>query len=279
VTILNPKRFLQIWDITCSSATLAAFLEEQGWECMVIARKAFDRHNCGAEFTNYNLVEGRALNFYREVLRAIRQFKPSVILIRYIFNILPLVRLFAPHTPLIMQFHGGDLRRFIDGVLVERKKLPWQARLATKVIVSTRDLEKWGEYYGTPIHPMFKPGPPDKRKAGTALHIKTGAAIGTEERAMQFAEANGLELTIIDRTKGEKVAHVEMPQLLQQYEWYIDIKNLTSSKVLSKTAIEFLHTSSADLPCKVYTDSGEVVTSFKTTTNEEYLALLNGLIR
>lgn len=275
---MKAKKLLQIWDITCSSATLAAFLKEKDWNCLVVTRKAFDKYNCSAEFENYRLIEGRALNFYREVVRSIRHFKPSVILVRYIFDILPLVRVFAYRTPLIMQFHGSDLRRFQNGVLIARKRLPWQARLATRIIVSTRDLEQWGEYYGTPIHPMFKPGPPGRRKPGTALHIKTEAARDTEYRAREYAEKMGLEITVIDRTKGEMMPHAMMPQFLQQFEWYLDIKDLTSSKVLSKTAIEFLRTSGPDLQCKVYTDSGEVVASFETTTNDEYLELLESML-
>ena len=64
-----------------------------------------------------------------------------------------------------------------------------------------------------------------------------------------------------------------------EYEWYLDLKGLTSSTVLSKTGIEFLQTSSPESPAKVLTDSGEVLTSFNTTSNEEYFQLVESLVK
>ena len=83
----------------------------------------------------------------------------------------------------------------------------------------------------------------------------------------------------MDRTEGDYIPHEEMPELLSKYEWYFDLKGLTSKEVLSKTAIEFLHTTSLQSPGKVLTDTGDVVTDFKTTTLKDYLDLLERMIR
>lgn len=268
---MTRKRLLQIWEITCSSATLANFLEENGWRCQVVAREAFDKHNCAKGFWDYKLVAGRARRFYWEVAKAIIRFNPSLVLVRQNYEIIPLVRLLAPFTPIIMQFHGAEVRH--------RKSLPWQARLASKRISSTKDIEKWGEYYGTPLNPMFQPSTKGIRKKGTALFIRID--VGSKDcldEAMQFAKQNELELTVIDRTIGEAIPHTEMPEMLAKFEWLLDLKGLTSKEVLSKTALEFLRTTSPESPGKVLTDTGTIVTEFQTTTLEDYLELVESFV-
>lgn len=268
---MTLRRLLQIWEITCSSATLARYLEQNGWQCQVIARKEFDKHNCASRFSNYISVPGRARMFYWEVAKAVIRFNPSVILVRQNYEILPLCKLLAPRTPIIMQFHGAEVRH--------RKKLPWQARLATTRLVSTRDIAEWGEYYGTPIDPMFQPASRGVRRPGTALFIRIDA--GAKDCLMdakRFASENGLDLTIIDRITDDNIPHTEMPVLLQKFDWYLDLKGLTSKDVLSKTALEFLRTTSPESPGKVLTDTGDVVTQFAATTLEEYLDLVESLV-
>jgi hypothetical protein len=267
---VKAKRLLQVWEISCSSATLSRYLEKHGWKCLVVTRESFDKHNCGKEFWNYRLVPGRARHYYLEIVKAILTFRPTLILVRQNFEVLPLIRLFAPTTPIIMQFHGLEVRG--------RSTLPWQSLLATKRICSTKDIAQYGTYYGTPIHPMFKKAPPGVRKKGTALFVRgyLGEADALD-KAIQYAKDHGLELDIIDRTKGEQIPHEEMPDLLQKYEWYLDFKNMTTRDVISKTAIEFLQTTSDESVGKVVTDAGDILTEFKTTQLSDYLELVNRL--
>ncbi|MHA2133314.1 MAG: hypothetical protein ACW99J_05550, partial [Candidatus Thorarchaeota archaeon] len=63
-----------------------------------------------------------------------------------------------------------------------------------------------------------------------------------------------------------------------KYEWYLDLKGLTSSAVLSKTAIEFLHTADSESPGKVLTDTGDIVTRFSTTSLDDYLELIESML-
>ena len=268
---MKEKKLLQIWDITCSSATLAEYLEDCGWRCKVIVREAFHKHSCSEEFWDYVRVPGGVGKFCFDVAKTILSFRPSIILVRQVYEILPLVRVIAPFTPLIMQFHGHEVRYC--------KTLPWQASLATKRISSTRDIERWGDYYGTPIHPMFKPPPSGVRKPGTALFIRINlGAKDCLQEAKAFAKDRDLELTVIDRTQGQQIPHIEMPGILQKYEWYLDLKGLTSQYVLSKTAIEFLHTTAPDAPGKVLADTGDIVTSFNTTQLSDYVEFLENFI-
>ncbi|MHA1928259.1 MAG: hypothetical protein ACTSV2_06740 [Candidatus Thorarchaeota archaeon] len=268
---MQKPRLLQIWDITCSSATISSYLEKNGWRCKVIIREAFHKNHCSKEFHDYVMIPGGIPRFYLSVLYTIRKFRPNLIVVRQNSDVLPLIKLVAPFTPIVMHFHGAEVRN--------RKTLPWQAKLATRRLASTRDITKWGEYYGTPINPMFKPPKEGVRKARTALfiRIKQGAKDCIEE-AKAIAKERGLELTIKDRTTGSFIAHEKMPEMLQRFEWYFDLKGLTSKTVLSKTAIEFLHTTSPESPGKVITDTGDVVTSFHTTSLEDYLELFNSLV-
>lgn len=269
---MRSRKFLQIWDITCSSATLASYMSERGWKCKVLYREQFHKHDCKDEFDDYILVPGRALNFYLAIPDIIFSFGPDVILIRQMYEIVPLVRILAPFTPIIIQFHGNEVRY--------RGNIPWQANMADVRISSTKDISMYGEYFGTPIHPMFVPAPPGTRRKGKALFIGTGPKVKTSmEKAIEFAEKNNLNLDIINRTKGEKIPHHQMPEKLSQYEWYLDLKGLTSRTVLSKTAIEFLHTSNENFPGKVLTDTGEIVTDFSTTNLKDYYELIEGLVK
>lgn len=273
---MTKRKLLQIWDITCSSVILGNYLEKQGWQCQIISREVFDKHKCSEGFDNYKLIPGRARKFIWEIIKSIYTFKPSLILLRQNFQILPIIKMFAPFTPVILQFHGEEIRHC--------KNFPWQTRLATTRIVSTRDLVKWGRFYSTPIHPMFKPASDRQRHKGSALFIRGYLGnLDCLDAAKEFAKEHSLKLTVIDRTKGEQIPYYEMPEVLGKYEWYLDLKSLTSMDVLSKTAIEFLHTTSAEFPGKVLTDTGDIITNdslgFYVTPLSEYLKLVESFIR
>ena len=269
---MKKRKLLQVHEITCSSAIIAEFKEKKGWECEVVARTIFDRHKCSEQFHRYKLVPGSVKRFYYEIARSILGFRPNLILVRSRYELLPFIRILAPRTPLILQFHGSEIRG--------KDKIPWQTKLATKRIATTKDITKWATYYGTPISSRFIPPSNGVRRKGTALFIRTkyGAKDCLNE-AMVYTKEQNLELTVIDRTKGESIPHSEMPSVMQRYEWYLDLKGLTSASILSKTAIEFLRTTSVDSPGKVLTDDGAIIQEFTTTTNEQYLELFNSLIQ
>ncbi len=272
LVLMKKKKLLQVHEITCSSAIIAEFMEKNGWECEVVARTAFDKHKCSEQFHRYKLVPGGVKQFYYEIARSILGFRPSLILVRSRYELIPFIRILAPRTPIVLQFHGSEIRG--------KEKLPWQAKLATMRIASTKDITKWATYYGTPISSRFIPAHSGVRKKGTALFIRTKyGAKDCLNQAIEYAKENGLELTVIDRIKGESIPHAEMPSFMQKYEWYLDLKGLTSDTVLSKTAIEFLRTSSKDSPGKVLTDEGTIVQEFVTTTNDQYLELFTNLTK
>lgn len=246
-------------------------MTQRGWKCRVIAREVFDKHKCSEQFDDYILVKGGLKRFYLVLARNLLFFRPDLILVRgQMYTLLRFIRFLAGKTPIILQLHGSEIRG--------KSELPDITKYATKIIVSTRDLEQWGEYYGSPISPIFHPPKTGIRKPGTALFLRTkyGAKDCLQE-AIEFSEKRNLDLTIIDRTKGEDVPHTEMPKLMQQHEWYLDLKGLTSEKVLSKTAIEFLHTTSQESPGYVLTDDGTVLSEFETTSNEDYYKLFESL--
>jgi len=269
---MKKRKLLQVHEITCSSAIIAEFMEKNGWECEVVARTILDTHKCSEQFHRYKLVPGSVMRFYYEIARSILGFRPNLILVRSKYELIPFIRFIAPRTPIILQFHGSEIRG--------KDKLPWQSKLATKRIASTKDITKWAEYYGTPISSRFKPPADGVRRKGTALFIRTkyGAKDCLDE-ALSFAKEHDLELTVIDRTKGESIPHSEISKVMQTHEWYLDLKGLTSASILSKTAIEFLRTTSNESPGHVLTDDGTIVQEFITTTNEQYLELFNSFIQ
>ena len=107
-------------------------------------------------------------------------------------------------------------------------------------------------------------------RRGQALFTRTGP-IDKFEEAKRYCEENNLNLTYINRIKDSPmniIPHEQFLELLKCFEYYLDLKGLTSLEVLSKSGLEALRAG-----CKVLVDTGEVVTDFQTTKPNEYVQL------
>ncbi len=150
--------------------------------------------------------------------------------------------LLAPLKPKILEFHGDDVRH-------KPTMYRWVHRLSTalfvnlygwhhKIYVSTPDLLKdvpngvWLPNIVDTEH--FKPMP-ELRVPNSALYCSAWYESG--EHAKLYAQKNNLQLTILDRRGGDWIDHRNFPKYLNQFEYYIDRKEIPS---LSKTALEAL---------------------------------------
>jgi len=125
------------------------------------------------------------------------------------------IRKIYPRKPLVLHYHGSDIRgRW------RRKKRYWEN--ADVILVSTKDLLRGAPdeaiHFPNPVDTdLFYPNPnPDKVAPNSALTFRHGA----DDLAKELAEKYGLELCIHHRNK----TFLEMPHLLRQFSWYIDVK-------------------------------------------------------
>lgn len=179
--------------------------------------------------------------------------------------------LFTLFKPKLIEFHGDDVRRK-PSMYSWLRRAPARLFLnlysvRNKIYVSTPDLLDevpngvWIPNIADTEH--FKPYP-ESRVAGSALYCSAWYETGVH--AKQYAEANKLKLTVLDRKGGDWVDHRDFPKYLNQFEYYIDRKEIHS---LSKTALEALACG-----LKVVDWQGNILTGLPKIHEPEYVAKL-----
>lgn len=166
-------------------------------------------------------------------------------------GIIDKLRLLYPRKVILLHYHGTAIR----GRWNDPDKVAVMKRI-DGLVVATRDLLE-----GAPPYAIYVPNPIDlevfyrKRNPvkGKALHFSYNA----DEEAIKIAKKLNLDLTIIDRVTNP-IPHHKMPDLLSEYEYYIDIKRKTrDSPILpdrSVTALEALACGA-----KVLLSTGDVI--------------------
>lgn len=260
-------KILNIWEIAGNGSIISDFINKNGYgQSYVILRAKYDPFYVAQSYPFNVIPDCGVVGYYFLVIKHILRFKPDLIHVRAGPKGLILAKLFAPRTPVVMQFHGTDIRG---------KEIPWYVKkLANKIIVSTKDLVREGvECYGRPISSEFMDY--NNKRNGTALFMRT-FPIDKEREAKEFAKENNLELTILNRLPDRPLRFIpysEFPEFLSSFEYYLDLKGLTSREVLSKTGLQAIACG-----CKVLVDTGEIVTETEQTSVEKYLDLYQKLI-
>lgn len=91
------------------------------------------------------------------------------------------------------------------------------------------------------------------------------------KEAINFCQENNLKLTIINRLPGfpiNTIPHTQFLEFLKCFDYYLDLKGLTTSEVLSRSGLEALRAG-----CKVLVDTGEIIIDFKMTSPDDYVKL------
>jgi len=250
-------RVLFLWNTAGAMTPVSDWLNDHGHESVIIMHKSYDPYGSTSCAKSARLPDTLP-DFYSTIVREIASFRPHIIQVNSNVRILLIARAFAPFTPVVFMYHGSDVRG--------RKRIhPEVALLADKVIVSTRDLSRYGELYTcpTPKHFYYRGG---RMKDTALLIISRSCPVDRTDDARRFCQEHGLDLTIVDCRKGEHVPHSEMPVFLSRFEYYLDLRGVNA---LSKTAMEAL-----ECGCKVVPeDMSGVLTSYKKTTPEDYLRL------
>ena len=87
-------------------------------------------------------VKGTPVRFTLLVIKELLFYRPDIVHVHYWTKGIILAKLFT-RSKIIMHFHGSDIRG---------KSIPWHVnKWADRIIVSTRDLLMYGDYYGYPV--------------------------------------------------------------------------------------------------------------------------------
>ncbi len=224
-------KVLHIWDHAGVSGILATYQRGMGYDVEVIKRDGFDPHGIN-EYYGIKIYRGRARNFYFFLIRETKNWD----LIHFhadFIHLLPFIR-----KPIVLHFHGSELRN--RKVKISHLRLIQKISSIKEILVATPDLLSilpHATWLPTPIdtehfsHSLFV----RNSKQNTALYIHNWYESG--DHAGELAERYGLELTVLNRAKNERIPYEHMPEYLSQFEYFIDRKEIHS---LSKTGLEAL---------------------------------------
>jgi len=222
-------KILHIWNTAGVGSIIAKYMDKTfGTESWVIMRKRFDKFG----FTTYGECwDCRGKIFTLKSLLKARKY--DLIHVHAFDRIVPLLKLLYPKKPVVLHYHGTDIR----GKAEERKRY---YRKADFIIVSTPDLLETlpdATYIPNPVDTeLFYPRNIYEPK--TSFHISYRA----DELAKKYAKQYNLKLYIHDRETAP-IPHIKFPDVLSKYEYYIDVKRFIDGKIataLSKTALEAL---------------------------------------
>lgn len=222
-------KILHIYNTAGVASILAKFIDEQfGTESSVVVPKMADPWG----LTTYGEVWDCGLTMFklRVTLKA-RNY--DVLHCHSVEGIARWLKHLFPRKVVVFHFHGSDIR----GKWQAKKKF-WNC--ADAIIVSTSDLlensPKGTVYLPTPVDiGLFHPQ--GVHEKGTSLHFSYGA----DDLARELAERHNLKLTICNRVE-QPIAYVDMPTVLGNYEFYIDVKRSSNQvlEAMSKTGYEAL---------------------------------------
>jgi hypothetical protein len=184
-----------------------------------------------------------------------------------------LARALAWRTPIVMTFHGTDVRN------PSGETLP-TAKLADFIHVTTPDMKPYGVWIDRPIDPMFYDH--ETRETKTALMFYSDHFYKDKrQEARDWCAARGITLTVLDKSVPDfkPIPNHEMPEFLSKFEYLLDWKDQKGElQALSKIALEAL-----SCGCIVIHDSDPTYPIFPESVQiesvEKYFRLYESLPR
>lgn len=224
-------RILHICNPAGVGSVISKFMDKLfGTESLVVQRRIFDPYG----LTTYGVLwDCGAKMFTLKCLWLARKF--DIVHVHSFDRLVPFLKLLYPKKTIVLHYHGSDIR----GKWKQRQK-HWSR--ADVLLYAVKDVED-GD---TPHNAIYLPNPVDtemfqpsgKEKLNQALTISHHA----DDIAEEIAQLYGVKLIILT----EKIPHKEMPKLLSQYEYYIEIKRDNKGRILGRensvsvTALEAL---------------------------------------
>jgi len=261
---MKNLRVLYLWNPAGALTPVADWLIEHGHESKIIMNTLFDPFG-STSISCASLMAHSRIEYWFEVIRHLIWYNPTHIHVNASLPSLVLARIFCPTTPIVFQYHGTEVRY--------RSQAHDEASLADKVIVSTLDLSKYGEWFDRPVDKMFhyRGG----RRPGTALMYYANHFMrDLRKEAKKWCEERDLDLSIVVRGEDEGISYRQMPFFLSQFEYLLDFKGSGNPKVISRLAIE-----AYACGCKIVSDADQsrVIVDYKLPKPEIYIDLYNSL--
>ena len=223
-------KILHIWSVAGISSLIARFMDwNHGTESDIILTEKWDP----LKLNIYKTTKMKSKPIFG--LRAlIMARKYDLIHVHYHSIFVPPLK-FLYGKPVIIHFHGSDVRQNWGAHLKRIKR-------SDAILVSTKDLLQ-----GAPLNAFWIPNPVDtvkfkKRDPFLETCKAFTFSYGADAEAYELANRYGLDLDIIS----EKIQHEKVPDLMNKYSFYIDIKRDFKGRILydegaiSKSGLEAL---------------------------------------
>jgi hypothetical protein len=219
-------KVLYAFNVAGAFSRVAKYLNSTGHKARIIGRSDLDVLGLTKDSGCAVMVNG-AKRLYLELIKQIFRFRPNIIHVSSSMELLRIARRFAPRTPIIMSYHGTDIR----GKPLEEAKRA--AELADFIHVTTPDLQMYGEWIDRVIgeHFYYRGG----REDDTALmYYSPHFPVDCRNTARRLCLERELTLTFLDSTdpEYEPIPNKDMPHLYSKYEYYLDLKGIPDARSL-----------------------------------------------
>jgi len=259
-------RVLYLWNTAGALTPVADWLVENGHQAKILMSSRYDVFGSTSMSRTARMVYSRG-EYYKAMVSELLTYQPTHIHVNQSLQSLVLARLLHPRTPIVFQYHGVEVRY--------RDRVHHEMVLADKVIVSTPDLERYGEWYDRPVDKMFYYRGGRIKKTALMLYAPFFMK-DLRKAAKEWCRERGIELRILDREKGEGVPYRDMPEFLSKFEYYLDFKGYGDTRAISRLAVEALACG-----CRVVsdTDSNHVIETYRFARPEMYFDLYHSMRR
>lgn len=261
-------KVLHIWNTAGVASLLASTQREHGHEVSVLMRASHDPFNFTSYYGDKPLNVGGAL-FITEVIKQAANY--DVIHVHALYKILKELREAYPLKKIILQHHGTEL------TTANFYEVSKSYTYCDSIISSTIDIYELLHKYG--VKSWYIPNAVD-----TKLFKPSGNGVGAlyistrylnQDAALNFIGAIPYDIYTIDREKAPTTID-QMPELLNQFELYIDVKflepvNTKPIQAMSKTGLEALACG-----LKVLNYNGDIIEGLPTehTPEQQYIDTL-----
>lgn len=255
-------KVLLVWDTAGVFSPIAVWLNKNGHEAKIMMSEECDPFGQTSQLDSAIMTKSTK-GFYKRLIKELLFFRPNVVHVSDSIKAFLVVRLLLPRAKIVMTYHGS-VRRMKSG------KYHSEVDIAEKVTVTTPDLYKFGEWMDRPIWGYFYDRGGRVKNTAVMLYAD-GFLVDWREDGKRWAKINGIDLTVVDATKGNFILHKELPEFFSKFEFFMDCKghiiNPDGSTTVSTAAME-----AKACGCKVIhgTNLEEVKEDVRVTLPEVY---------
>ncbi len=217
-------KILHIWMSADVAVTMSKELKRRGHNVQILISENSDPFGWREAAPDLVHTTKTDLGLFLKVIRKIFFFRPDIVHVHGMVNVVRWVRYVYKKIPLVMHFHGTDIRDVWDVRMPDLKKLNIGA-----YVLASEDLLR-----GAPKENVyFIPNPVDEDLFTRTVEGNNNKALFirindiqdlAEERAEKYAkEKLNMELEVLDRPTNA-IRYIDLRDYLQQFAAYLDFK-------------------------------------------------------